>query len=239
MAERENTGLLIIGVVVLGLFSLLLSQPSTGPVEENWDASYQEAVEAAGINPDYFEHNPIIDKNEEIVVIANDIKSRANNAKDAVKMTMDYVYDVTRYSRQVSPQVCFAETSSDVLDKGYGDCVSMSKLVLSLLREQGIAARPTGGCISGNFRCGVLFSTHADRMPIYSPVDLEDPKKRGGLHEWVEIWLPDEGWIIGEATSGQLFSKSCESYDTHDYNTDSVGMCVITDYNYIRQCARF
>jgi len=115
----------------------------------------------------------------------------------------------------------------------------MTKAAVSLLRAQGIAARPAGGCISSNFACGVLFSINPDRAPRFEPVDLEDPKKRGGLHEWLEIWIPGQGWVIGEATSGQLFSKKCSSYDTNDYNSDSYGMCVITNTNYVSQCRRF
>lgn len=239
MAEQGNDRLLLIGaVILLGIVTALLSRPTNvGPIDENWQDSYKASALAAGIDTDYFFHNEIIDTNQEIQFVAESIIASSVNAKDAVKKTMDYVYDTVEYTS--SPPGCFQETSSHVLTLERGNCVSMTKLAVSLLREQGIAARPVGGCISGNFNCGVLYSAHPERVPRYVPVDLEDQYKRGGLHEWLEIWLPDEGWVIGEATSGQIFPKNCASYDIHDYNTDSIGMCVITDGAYIRACSRY
>lgn len=238
MADKDRKNLIVI-VLVLGLAWLFVAMPASniGQPEENWQNNYKEQALAAGLDPEYLEHDNIVDTNPDMDYIAQSISTQSVNAKDAVKKTMDYVYDTVAYTP--SPPGCFDETSSDVFVERTGNCVSMTKIALSLLRAQGIAARPVGGCISGNFACNALFSFHPERQPRYVPVVQDDNFKRGGLHEWLEIWLPDEGWIYGEATSGQLFPRSCSSYDIHDYNTDAFGMCVITDQNYIRQCARF
>lgn len=237
--QAKNRGIfVVIGiiffVVIFGVF-----RPSVGPEDPDWEESYKEAATMAGIDEQNFDHNSVINSNEELEAVANLISSESINAKDAVRKTMEWVFQNVDYTRKTSALECYAETSIDAFEIGQGDCVTMTKLAVSLLRSQGIAARPAGGCISSNFACGVLFAIHPERAPRFEPVDLEDPKKRGGLHEWLEVWLPDEGWLIGEATSGQLFSKNCRSYDYHDYNTDSTGMCVILDQNYVRQCARY
>jgi len=234
---KENLPI-VIGILLI-LIVLITPRTSIGPEETDWQENYAMAVELAGIEDKHFNHNTIIDTNEDLELIANQISSESINAKDAVRNTMEWVYNNVQYSRKTSAIECYSETSIDAFEKGVGDCVTMTKLAVSLMRTQGIAARPAGGCISGTFTCGVLFSIHPERVPMFEPVDLDDPKKRGGLHEWLEIWLPEDGWIIGEATSGQLFDKSCRSYDYHDYNTDSIGMCVIFDQNYVRQCARY
>lgn len=236
MANNDKS-ILIVAVIVLGLVAFLMTKPSVGPAEEDWQESYEQSALEAGLNPKYFDHDSIIDTNEEMVLIASKIKEDSINAKDAVKTTLDYVYSTVRYTP--SNPACYQESATDVFNERVGNCVSMTKLNVALLREMGIAARPAGGCISQSFSCNVLFSFHPERTPQFVPVQLDDNFKRGGLHEWFEFWLPDEGWLIGEATSGQVFSKSCVSYDYHDYNTDSVGMCVIQDFNYIRQCGRF
>jgi transglutaminase-like putative cysteine protease len=229
--------ILIIGAIIVA--AVFLYMKPIGSSDPNWDKTYLSKAEQAGIDQSLFLHNSIVDQAEGITNVANDIKSKSINANDAVQKTMEYVYQHVRYTRQTSANACFVETSASVFQTGQGDCVSMTKLVISLLREQGIAARPAGGCISKNFACGAIFAVTGARQPQYEPVDPTDPKKRGGLHEWVEIWLPDQGWVIGEATSGQIFPKSCQSYDYHDYNDDAYGMCVVTDLNYRRQCEGF
>lgn len=240
MAKKDNKTTLIVVVVILGVIAFLLAEaPSNiGPAEADWQKNYLESLEKAGINPSYLKHDQVIDTNDQIKRVSGQIANESVNAKDAIKGSLDYVYQTVDYSPS-SPAVCFQETAVDVYEIKVGNCVSMTKLNIAILREMGFAVRPAGGCISGNFVCGVLFSAHPERTPRYVPVDLKDPFKRGGLHEWFEVWLPDEGWIIGEATSGQIFSKSCQSYDYYDYSTDPEGMCVIRDLNYIRQCGRF
>jgi transglutaminase-like putative cysteine protease len=237
MAKGQT--LVVIGIIIVLALFLSTQRPSVGSANKNWKEEYSKAVDLAGLDKSYFSNNNIIDINEKTQAVANQISSESINTKDAIRKTMEWVYQNIDYASQVSAQACFSESSTDAINKGLGDCVTMTKAAVSLLRAQGIAARPAGGCISSRFSCGVLFSIHPERMPRFEPVSLEDTKKRGGLHEWLEIWVPEEGWIIGEATSGQLFPKSCGSYDYHDYNTDDVGMCIISDTNYIRQCAGY
>ena len=237
--DSKQTGLIVIIIIILLILIVSPFFNTSGITQKSWQETYAEASAVANISQDYLKHDSIINLNPDIESTASSIANKSKTAKEAVANTLEYVYETVAYTRQSTLESCYDQTATDVFKIGTGDCVSMTKLDVSLLRQEGIAARPAGGCISSNFACGALFSINPGRIPKFEPVRLNDTQKRGGLHEWMEIWLPDTGWILGEATSGQMFPLSCTSYNFHDFNTDSIGICVLTDKNYIMQCARY
>lgn len=207
-----------------------------GKIEE-WDISKQVQDLNYGI---YLEDAIDIDYNTPaIFLLAQEIKSRTSTPKQAIKETLIYVYLNVEYSSELSEEYCYEEKASTVLESGIGDCVSMSRLVTALLRAQGIPAKTVGGCYSAYNRCDILFSTIPYREAQVTPMEEGVFKKKGYLHEWVEVWEPENGWILVEATSAQIFHSDCNAYLFYHYDKDQYERCVITSFPFWNKCSIF
>jgi transglutaminase-like putative cysteine protease len=203
-------------------------------INNSWDISHE--VEDAGYTG-YLVETPDFDySDEDVLSLATTIKRNSKNPYESVKKTVKYVAQNTQYSSAVSAGYCFNEKASTVLKSGVGDCVSMSRLSTALLRAQGIPARTVGGCLSAYKRCAPLFAT-VPFAEVKKVVMTEgDFKKRGYLHEWVEAWTPEQGWMQIEATSGHSYPLDCNTYLQYAYDTNQYDRCVINDVPFWNEC---
>jgi len=187
----------------------------------------------------YLVEEPDFDYSDEnVYALAQEIKSESNSPKDALKRTIKYVVNNVHYSSSISTGYCYSEKASTVLDSKKGDCVSMSRLVTALLRAQGIPSRTVGGCLSMFTRCTPTFAVIPFMQTKVVPMVIGDFKKRGYLHEWVEVWLPEDGWMIVESTSGQVYPIECNTYTQYGYDSNVFNRCVISDGNFWELCAK-
>ena len=175
----------------------------------------------------------------EVYAVAQEIKAKARNEEEAIKETLLFVVRNVRYSSAITISYCYQEKASDVLNSGLGDCVSMSRLVTALLRAQGIPARTAGGCLASFKRCVSVFAVIPTIEAQTTEMMEGDFKKRGFLHEWVEVWTPKKGWRLVEATSGQLFPTQCNAYLQFSYDTNPRNRCVITDREFWNICRAY
>jgi len=233
--NKEN---LMIGLIAIVLIIAMSSakQTSTLPnIQGGWDMSKE--VKEAGYEK-YLVEEPDFDYYDaDIYTKAQNIKATTSSPEEAVKETIKFVYQTVRYSGSVSIDYCYNEKASTVLKNKYGDCVSMSRLVLSLLRAQGIPARTMGGCLSQNKRCNILFSTIPFQEAQTTDMTEGDFKKRGFLHEWTEVWLPSKnGWFITENTAGQTYDLLCNTYLEYGYDSNNINRCTITDSQFWETC---
>lgn len=176
-----------------------------------------------------------IDITPEIQAVANTITKSSSSLKDAIHNTAAYVYKNVDYKGDITVEACYNEKSSGTLDNKIGDCVSMSRLVTSLLRAQGIPARTVGGCIKPVVRCATLFSMIPTEEQSVPKSLISDFKKRGYLHEWVEAF-DGENWVIIDATIGRVLPTTCEDYLFYAYDTNPTDRCVINDNNFYNAC---
>ena len=141
-----------------------------------------------------------------------------------------------RYSGSIDINQCYTEKASTILKEGVGDCVSMSRLATALLRAQGIPTRTMGGCLSFLARCSPTMAAVPFIQTQVTEMQPNDFKKRGFLHEWIETWIPEKGWVLGEATAGQVFDLTCKSYIQYGYDSNSMERCVINDQSFWNIC---
>jgi len=171
--------------------------------------------------------------------LAKEIKSSTNTPYDAVKMTAKYVYNNIQYSSGITVGYCYEETASSTLEVGKSDCVGMTRLNVALLRTMGIPARSVGGCLKSAERCSPIFAVAPGIQTKVTPMTEGDFKKRGFLHEWLEVWTPETGWLQVEATSGQIFSPEpeCNQYIKYAYDSNQYDRCTITSQSFWNLCS--
>src|SRR3990167_2747848 len=211
--------------------------PSVKSVQGNWDISKQ--VKEQGLEKYLIEEADFDYSNPGIQQLAKSIKSSTPGPYEAAKFTAKYVYDNIPYNSDIDINYCYQETASSTLKAKTGDCVSMTRMNVALLRAMGIPARSVGGCLKSSKRCAPLFAAYPGVEAQVTQMVPDDFKKRGFLHEWLEAWAgPEKGWITVEATSGQLFSKdgNCNQYIIFGYDTNQFDCCVITDANFWKLC---
>lgn len=222
-------------ILALGIYSTS-QRTKINTIKGGWDISQEVVVNGYGqylVETSDFDYT-----SPEVYKIAQEIKQRTSTPREAIKETLTFVVQNTMYSSSVSVETCFEEKASTVLTSGVGDCVSMSRLVTALLRAQGIPTRTMGGCLSSTKRCAPIFAVIPLLEAKVTPMTRGDFKKRGFLHEWVKIW-DGEKWLLGEATSGQLFDMECTEYGYLEfgYDTNPRDRCVITDSSFWNQCS--
>ena len=178
-----------------------------------------------------------------ILEIAKSIKSSTATPYDAVKKTAQYVYDNIEYTT-VTVSHCYKETAASTLESGSSDCVGMTRLNIGILRAMGIPARSVGGCLKSSVRCTPLFAVAPGVQAKVSPLVEGDFKKRGFLHEWVEVWLPTKNnpegeWLSLEATAGLIYPISCGQYIKFGdgYDNNQFERCTISSQSFWNLCS--
>ena len=93
--------------------------------------------------------------------------------------------------------------ASEILERGWGWCSTMSKVNIAALRGMGVAARTAQGCLTFKQACARFAVIQGILLPKTAPVLVENGNYvvGGGLHGWVEVWLPSEGWVLMESTN--------------------------------------
>ena len=238
MKKKLDNKIIWISVIVFAVSMYLMSGTTQTKqvdiVEGSWDIS--EQAKAANLDI-YLVEEPDFDfSSDNIQAVAKNLKSKSSTPEDAIRNTIRFTANNVRYSSEITVSYCYSEKASDVLRTQKGDCVSMSRLNTALFRAMGIPARTRGGCLSQSLRCSPMFSA----VPGLEPQSVEmmegDFKKRGFLHEYVEVWTPSEGWILIESTSGQKFDTECNMYLHYSYDTNNRERCVINDRSFWDEC---
>lgn len=226
--------------VILGLGTLFFISPKEGTVstiEGNWDISSQ--VEAKNYGTFLKEEHDFDYSSPDIQAVAKQIKSETSSPEKAVSETIKYTVRNVRYRGDMTIAECYDETASSTLAVGTGDCVSMTRLNVAIMRAMGIPARSVGGCLSHSKRCVAIFSVIPGLEALTVAMTEGDFKKRGYLHEWVEVWTPEKGWFLVESTSGQKFPLGCVSYLKYSYDSNRYNRCVIQDSAFWDKCGGY
>jgi len=242
--------LAVMGVLWLAFLMGNVESSKQQPVitlETDWQQGY--ALVTEDMSREYIERTDMYNfDSSEIQAVIEDIKANAINTEDAVYMALEYTYDNVEYIRGESDSACFTRTASEILQIGSGQCDTQTRLNIAILRGLGIMARPVGGCVYASDGCDFKFSVYSVmqilRKPKWQEISSEDLEKDyigrgGGLHAWLEVYLPNKGWVIAESTAGTLMIGSCIEYHVELYpsNENTREFCVTTDMKYARWCA--
>jgi len=233
---KYNKVLIVVGILLF-IFAFAGITQQTSPIKSvqgNWDISKQ--VKEQGLEKYLIEEPDFDYSNPGIQQLAKSIKSSTLGPYEAAKFTAKYVYDNIPYNSNIDINYCYAETASSTLIAKTGDCVSMTRMNVALLRAMGIPARSVGGCLKSSKRCTPLFAAYPGVEAQVTQMVPDDFKKRGFLHEWLIFFTPERGWQILEATSGQIFNQDCSAYIKFAYDTNQYDRCVITDASFWKTC---
>lgn len=236
---KDSKAQIVVALGAVALFILLFGTKQTvtpiSTIEGEWDIS--EDISNNNLEEYLIETYDFDYRNPKVYKIAQELKEGSSSPFNAIQKTARYVYDTVSYNSKISINYCYDERASTVLEMGTGDCVSMSRLVTALLRAQGIPTRTVGGCLTSTRKCAILFSAYPYSEVQVTPMIEGDFKKRGFLHEWVEAWDPERGWMLIEATAGQILPQNCNTYMFYSYDTNRYDRCIINDQGFWNQCS--
>jgi len=246
--------ILISAIILVSLVAIffIYQKLSQEMPTENWIESYTQLREEANIPDKYVELTDDFDyNNEEVKSIIQMFEIREyDSIERLVEDIGDYTFRNIEYYPNLTYSECISSPASEVQSQGKGVCSSMSKLDIAVLRGMGIASRPLTGCVNKleSENC-VPFSKKTTLQSILfklrerktQNIKIEDGivASKGGLHTWVEVWIPEKGWTILESTTGYLIDSKCEEYSKLNEEASSSQICGInylTNKQFIEEC---
>lgn len=246
-----------IGIAILVFANLDMASPSPSvdglpppPVLTelgiSWLDEYSLDLDLEGIEPDYLATTSYYDTQSDLIQqISGSILSTSNSPKEVVEKTLKYVYNQVEYVSGESDAACLQATGSKVIKSGQGQCDTQSISIITLLRSMGIASRPVGGCTHYDVsECAPMQAIFKfKKTPKLEEVEIiegEDVGRGGYLHAWVEVWLPDKGWVTLEPTTGEFAQGNCYNYLVEMYpdNDDKYHICFAESRDFALRCQR-
>lgn len=132
-----------------------------------------------------------------IIAAAKEIRGDKTKLKDIIDATYDFVvdridYDYLAIDLQKEGQYFEPQSAVETLEKGSGVCIDYSRLLIALLRAQGIPARMVLGAVN---------------IPGYDATEMP-------MHAWVQFFIPGEAFIDIDPTWGEDGQKYISDIDT-------------------------
>jgi len=214
-----------------------------------WEQAFSDTFEEKNISTDYLrETNEIDYSHPNIQSLANQLKKES--AKETAKAIALWTYNNIRYDSSNDFNDCEDIKASEIIERGWGLCSTQSKVNMALLRANGIPARTVTGCFTYTTTCRRIQSFFKFlRTPEIFPIETDASgfvSTRGGLHNFVEIRLPEEpDWVIVESTIGLLYDDTCVNYKKYytseeDISPDSPEVCGLPPNDpFVEDCKDF
>ena len=162
-----------------------------------WQTSYQLQASENNVSREYLKETDIYDfSSPSIRLLANQLKR--NTPKETAKATFKWTFENIPYDYTNDYYDCKGIKSSEILKRRFGICSTLTKLNIALLRANGIASYSRSGCFKFSQSCKLIQSFFRKQLPVYVEITKDEATEfystRGGLHNWVVFWIPEEGW---------------------------------------------
>jgi len=142
--------------------------------------------------------------NDSIQQIASELASGKNSVMEVILADYNYIVDNFDYSMEKLDSQNNRLGAVEALSGGQTVCMEYADSLTAILRAQGIAARAAFGY--GNDPIIDDSNNPADSTSGETGEDSENsdetPLSQLG-HQWVQIWLPDYGWLSIDPTWGE------------------------------------
>jgi transglutaminase-like putative cysteine protease len=144
-------------------------------------ASYDKYLEA----DKYWESN-----NPQIKELANNLSKDANTINELIEKDYNYVINQFEYSFEKAQGENERIGALQALAGGEKVCMEYADTMIALLRAQGVPARAVVGY--GN-----------DPTGAENEIGSEEAKIQNFAHQWLQVWIPEYGWLNVDPTWGE------------------------------------
>ncbi len=168
-------------IVIEGYIKL---SKSTKEIPDFTILQYKERIQELSELETYTQPDLYWESNErEIIDVANKLLSQSDDSSilDLIKNNYNFVIDTLEYSFEKAEGENVRIGALKALRGGESVCMEYADLMIAILRAQGIPSRAAFGY--GN-----------------DPL-ITDAQEQVG-HQWVQIWMPDYGWLSADPTWG-------------------------------------
>lgn len=131
--------------------------------------------------------------NPVVTALAAELKKDKTTVNELVKADFKYIVDKFEYSREKLAGDNKRLGAVASLQGGQTVCMEYADTLIGILRAQGIAARPAFGY--GN---DPIIDQSSDEFSVKSTVQSSTIG-----HQWVQVWLPNYGWMSVDPTWGE------------------------------------
>lgn len=177
-----------------GYAQMVLKDKDPSVIEEISITEYLEKISKDPSLKKYSKENkkywPI--KNSEIITLSDSLFQYCDTVEDYLNNVYDYVTDNVEYSEDKATDKIenTRQGAYNVLfNNAPAVCMDFSDAIVTLLRAKGFPTRTAVGYI------------------LETDNHSYDSKGKLVSHEWVEVWIPDYGWMTIDATSGDKYSR--------------------------------
>ena len=125
--------------------------------------------------------------NTRMIELAQKITQGSPNAVAAYNRIIDWVMDTLEY------EINTPQDAISVLNNKKGSCVGFTNLSLTLLRASGFPARYVSGYLPPGYDWGISKDYWGAKT------------SGGGFHAWLEVYLPQIGWVFTDAQQSKAF----------------------------------
>jgi len=248
-----NVKWIAVTLILIVVIVLVLRNEESAPMPEPslfWQERMRQTMVDQNIPNKYLEETDYFNYNNEVIQgISEELLAQSRDARHYTQLVLEYVYQNVRYDFYETDKTCFDSCAVTVLERGTGQCDTMSMPVVALLRAGGVPSYAVGGCIyrSPSLLCDMEYSVFGAREPKYRDLSIEDfPEllinetgigRAGGLHAWVRAHTGERFQLL-EVTTGEIVERSCYVYVKELIVENHRQLCVSDDVVFAIWCAR-
>lgn len=119
---------------------------------------------------------------DKIKAIVQELRHARDTPAFFIQRCSEYIFDHFTYQKGITT---IETTLDEILEHRVGVCQDFAHVLLQILRSEGIPARYVSGYICPN---------------------KDGARGAGATHAWVEVWLPDSGWMGIDPTNNTWVS---------------------------------